>query len=145
MGLAILPGVPNTEYGNHRGFFGIRRQDFVVEFIPARETHPAVHFASGRPVISVKFFAQSMKVVLSQAFCFVQQRVDDLASGGGVVELLDVVGNDSKVRHGLTGGDDLDAHAFGTGSSLSVPRLFAHTRACSIETKRPAVTSSNPS
>jgi hypothetical protein len=145
MGLAILPGVPNAKHGNGGGLFGIRWQDFVVEFIPARETHPSVHFASGRPVISVKLFAQSMKVVLSQAFCFVQQSVDDLASGGGVGELLDVAGDAPEVRHGLTGRDDLDAHAFGTGSSLSVPRLFAHTRACSIETKRPAVTSSNPS
>jgi len=38
-----------------------------------------------------------MKVVLSQSFRFVQQRADDLASGGGVIELPDVVGNDSKV------------------------------------------------
>ena len=61
------------------------------------KAHPAVHFAGGRTVLSVKFLAEPVKVVLSEPFCFVQQRVDNLAGGGGVIELLDVFGDDRKV------------------------------------------------
>lgn len=96
-GLAILPGIPYAKHSNGRRLFGIPRQDFIVQFIPASKAHPAVHFAGGWAVISVKFLAEPMKVVLSEAFRFVQQRIDDLASGGGVVELPDVFGDDSKV------------------------------------------------
>ena len=69
----------------------------AVQFVPTCEAYPAVHFAGRRPVASIKLFAQPMKVVLSQSFRFVQQRADDLASGGGVPNFPDVVGNDSKV------------------------------------------------
>jgi len=96
-GLAILSSVPYAKHGDRRGFFGIWWQDFIVQFVPTCEAYPAVHFAGRRPVVSIKLFAQPMKVVLSQSFRFVQQRADDLASGGGVIELPDVVGNDSKV------------------------------------------------
>ena len=68
-----------------------------MQFVPACEAHPAVDLAGGRPVISVKLFTQPMEVVLSESFGFVQQRIDDLASGGGVVELPDVVRDSFKV------------------------------------------------
>jgi hypothetical protein len=68
-----------------------------MQFVPPREAHPAVYFAGWRSVISVKLFAQPMKVVLSESFCFVQQCVDNFASGGGVVEILDVAGDDPEV------------------------------------------------
>ena len=96
-GLAILSGIPYAKHGNGRRLFGIRRQDFIVQFIPACKAHPAVHFAGGWAVITVNFLAKPMKVVLSEAFRFVQQRIDDFASGGGVVELPAVVRDSFKV------------------------------------------------
>ncbi|KGU96890.1 hypothetical protein X885_2129 [Burkholderia pseudomallei MSHR4372] len=56
-----------------------------------------MHFAGGRAIVSVEFFAQPVKVVLPEPFRLVEQRIDDLASSGGVIELLDVAGNDFKV------------------------------------------------
>lgn len=67
-----------------------------MQRVPAQQACPAVHFASRRSVVSVKLFAKPVKVVLSEAFRFVQRRVDELASDGVVVKLLDVVGNDPK-------------------------------------------------
>lgn len=48
-------------------------------------------------VVSVEFFAQPVKVVLPEPFRLVEQRIDDLASGGGIIELPDVPGDDFEV------------------------------------------------
>jgi len=66
-----------------------------VQFVPASEAHPAVHFASGG-----RHILQALRPTDGSGlfpFRFVQQRADYFASGGGVVALLDVVGNDPKV------------------------------------------------
>ena len=68
-----------------------------MQFVSAGETYPAVHFASGWSIVSVKLLTQPMKMVLSQSFRFVQQRADYLASGGSIVVLFDVIGDDPEV------------------------------------------------
>jgi len=94
---SILSSVPSAQHSNSCWLFSIWWQDFVVELVPAGEAHPAMHFAGGRTVVSVELLAQPMKMVLSESFCLIEQRIDDLASGGGIIELLDVLGNDFKV------------------------------------------------
>lgn len=58
-----------------------------MQFIPAGEAHPAMHFAGGRTVVPVEFFPPPVKMVLSVPFCLVEQRIDDLSGSGGIVEL----------------------------------------------------------
>jgi hypothetical protein len=48
----------------------------------ARHTRRCTSRVGGRTVVSLKLFAESVKMILSRAFCFVQQRIDDIASGG---------------------------------------------------------------
>jgi hypothetical protein len=90
MGSPVLPSVPHAKDGNGRRLFRIRWQDFVMQFVAACEAHAAMHFARGRAVISIKFLAQPVKVVQSESFRLVEQRIDDLASSGGIIELPDV-------------------------------------------------------
>jgi hypothetical protein len=87
----------------------------------ARHTRRCTSRVGGRTVVSLKLFAESVKMILSRAFCFVQQHCERRS--------------DIAFRR-----EDLNAHAFGTGSSSFLPRLFAQARACSIGTKRLALT-----
>jgi len=68
-----------------------------MQFVSAGEAHPAVHFARRWAVVSVEFFTQPVKMVLSESFRLVEQRTDDLASSESIIEPLDVRGNDFKV------------------------------------------------
>ncbi len=56
-----------------------------------------MYLASRWSVVSVELFAQPVEVVLSESFRLIEQRIDDLASSGGIIELFDVPGNDFKV------------------------------------------------
>jgi hypothetical protein len=140
-GSTLLPRVLNPQDRYSSGILRVGRQDFVVQFVAARQTHPAMHLAGGRTIVAVEFFTQAMEMVLPQAFRFIEQCVDGLAGSRCVVEPLDVLRDDPKVGHRLAGGNDPN-HAFGIESSWSVPMLSAQARACSIDTNRPAVTSS---
>ena len=142
---AILPRVPNTQNGYRGRLLGVRRQHLVMKLVPPGKANPTMHFARRRAVIAVEFFAESMEMVLAQPLCLVQQSVHNTPRNRGVVVLLDVSRYDTEIGHRFARRHDLDAHVFGTGNSLSVPRLSAHARACSIVTVRPADTSSNPS